>query len=116
MRASNSYSNGEEPLHWEEDGKELHARGGALQHVFEDPADAGSQADLERIEQAVPQDLRRDFEHRRLRNHVVNLRAIDLLSQGTLETLLVTSDDTAPYATGTRAAARGHAHVLPGRR
>jgi hypothetical protein len=45
--------------------------------------------------------LRRDFEHRRLRNHVVNLRAIDLLSQGTLETLLVTSDDTAPYATGT---------------
>jgi hypothetical protein len=101
MRASNSNSAGEEPLYWEQYGRCLHALGGALHHVAESPDDPAHASTLDEIEQAVPEDVRKDFEHRRLRNHMVNLRAIDLLSQGALQTLLVTSDDTAPYAAGT---------------
>lgn len=101
MRASNSNSAGEEPLYWEQYGTRLHALGGALQHVAETPDDPACAAALDEIERAVPDHVRTDFEHRRLRNHMVNLRAIDLLSQGALQTLLVTSDDTAQYAAGT---------------
>lgn len=49
---------------------------------------------------SVPAEIRLDFEHRRLRNHLINLRALDLASQGVLSTLLITADDTARYSAG----------------
>jgi len=100
MRASNSYSDGEEPLYWSQYGKELHALGGALQHLFEEPTVAYDDA-VASLERAVPADVRADFERRRLRNHQVNLSCLDLLSRGVVDTLFVTADDTAPYAAGT---------------
>src|SRR5690606_18064512 len=48
----------------------------------------------------VPADVRRDFARRRLRNHIVNLSAIDLRADGVLDHLVVTADDTARFSAG----------------
>ncbi len=45
---------------------------------------------------AVPAELVRDVVRRRMRNHVVNLAALELAADGVVDTLVITSDDTAP--------------------
>lgn len=44
----------------------------------------------------LPADVVGDLVRRRLRNHAVNLAALELAADGVLETLVITSDDTAP--------------------
>ncbi|PSL00437.1 uncharacterized protein DUF4127 [Haloactinopolyspora alba] len=45
---------------------------------------------------AVPDEYVADTARRRLRNHAVNLAALELAADGVVDTLVVTSDDTAP--------------------
>src|SRR5690625_1008638 len=45
---------------------------------------------------AVPPSYLQDLSQRRLRNHVVNLAALQLHAEGVIDTLIMTSDDTAP--------------------
>lgn len=54
---------------------------------------------------AVPSEFRDDLVRRRLRNHTVNLAALDLAAEGIVADLVITSDDTAPR--GLPAADRG---------
>jgi len=104
MRASNSYNPQEEPEYWAQHGMELH-RLGALHHrdlletlaagSFDDNAGA-----LAALRQSLPGEVIADFERRRLRNHHVNLEAIALASEGVIDPLLITADDTAEYSAG----------------
>jgi len=45
---------------------------------------------------AVPSSYLQDLSQRRLRNHVVNLAALQLHAEGVIDTLIMSSDDTAP--------------------
>lgn len=98
MRASNSYSDVEEPEYWSSYGRELHRLGADLHHALErelvdSPAGEGSKISL-------PSAIVRDFELRRLRNHTINLSSLALLEEGYIDTLALTADDTAPHSAG----------------
>jgi hypothetical protein len=53
--------------------------------------------ELENLNRKLPADHIQDFLMRRLRNHTVNLAAIQMLLYGDLEALVLSSDDTSPY-------------------
>ena len=97
LRASNSNNASEEPDYWSDYGVLLHRLGGRVHEAWagSGPA-AGSTVD----EALVPASVRQDFARRRLRNHVVNLAGLDLAYSGTVSTLLLTADDTAPRSAG----------------
>ncbi|MFF1879596.1 DUF4127 family protein [Leifsonia sp. NPDC058230] len=99
MRASNSYSNVEEPPYWKDYGRELHALGGELHRMLETEVTAGERA-ASAVESSIPSEVRSDFERRRLRNHMINLASLGLHEEGVIETLALTADDTAPYSAG----------------
>ena len=90
-RASDGYSTDEEPEYWRSYGRELHRLGAALHARF-----LGEEA----TEPELPIEVRSDFERRRLRNHIVNLAALDLSHRGVVDPLLVTADDTAARSAG----------------
>lgn len=117
MRASDSYSNGEEPGYWASYGRELHAYGGDQHRAFlaRVATEASSEAAAD-VTVDVPRDVVLDFEHRRLRNHTVNLAAIDAAARDVYSTLVVTSDDTALFAGGTleQIWLQTWARILPG--
>lgn len=91
-RASDHDSAIEEPEYWATYGRRMHALGREAHQAWEDGA-GSPDAD-------VPADVRRDFARRRLRNHIVNLSAIDLRADGVLDHLVVTADDTARFSAG----------------
>jgi len=103
MRASNSYNPQEEPDYWAQHGMELH-RLGALHHrdLLETlgASRAGNAEALAALRAALPSEIVADFERRRLRNHHVNLEAIALASEGVIDPLLITADDTAEHSAG----------------
>lgn len=98
MRASDSYSNQEEPLYWSEYGRELHALGGDLHRSLE--LDFRDELAEEPPATSVPQAVREDYTGRRLRNHMINLATLDLVHEGVISSLAVTADDTAYYSAG----------------
>jgi len=105
MRATDSYNPQEEPLYWAEFGRELHKLG-ALHHRdllagLGIEGFAGNAEALAALRAALPADVLADFERRRLRNHHVNLEALALASEGVVDPLLITADDTAEHAAGT---------------
>lgn len=91
-RASDHDSAIEEPEYWATYGRRVHALGREAHQAWE----AGSGAP----DADVPAEVRRDFARRRLRNHMVNLAAIDLRADGVLDHLVVTADDTARFSAG----------------
>lgn len=95
MRASNSYSNAEEPTYWADYGVELHALGGDVQRRLDG-------AEIEPLDSItpVPADVVSDFSSRRLRNHIANLQVLALVEDGTLDFLAITADDTATFSAG----------------
>lgn len=103
MRASNSYNPQEEPGYWAQHGMELHKLG-ALHHrdLLETlgASFSGNAADLAALRSTLPAEIVADFERRRLRNHHVNLEAIALASEGVIDPLLITADDTAEHSAG----------------
>lgn len=92
-RASDSYSAVEEPEYWSAWGRDLHRLGADVHRCWQ--AAAGS------ISTPVPRDVRTEHATRRLRNHHVNLAALQMLWDGTLDHLSLTADDTAAYSAGT---------------
>jgi hypothetical protein len=99
LRASNADNATEEPQYWSEYGRLLHRLGGS---VHESWLEASSRSSTPAVvaEPAVPDAVRHDFARRRLRNHIVNLAGLDLAHAGTVNTLLLTADDTAPRSAG----------------
>ncbi len=118
MRASNSYNPQEEPDYWAQHGMELHKLG-ALHHrdlleTLGASHDGNAEA-LAALRAALPGDIVADFERRRLRNHHVNLEAIALASEGVIDPLLITADDTAEHSAGSAEQVwlKLWSHVLP---
>ncbi|MFC6357069.1 DUF4127 family protein [Luethyella okanaganae] len=98
MRASDSYSAVEEPEYWSSVGRQLHRIGGDLHRALEQDVQTGHSSFF--VDKDVDSDVTRDFELRRLRNHMVNLATVALHENGELDTLALTADDTAPYSAG----------------
>jgi hypothetical protein len=93
-RISNSNSPVEEPEYWATYGKRFfqlsqlvdrHAQG-------QDVGEEMNQLFLE-----IPAEHVQDFLMRRLRNHTVNLAAVQMLARGDLQALVLSSDDTSVY-------------------
>ncbi|MCE7947120.1 MAG: DUF4127 family protein [Chloroflexi bacterium CFX4] len=89
----------EEPDYWAMYGKRLH-RYSQLMHR----AAAGEVVEeaLSALHNEIPEAHRTDFLQRRLRNHQVNLAALDLAAQGMFDLLVISSDDTSPYGLGSQ--------------
>lgn len=98
MRASDSYSAVEEPEYWSSVGRQLHRLGGDLHRAFEQDIQSGHAGFP--AANGVDGRIVRDFELRRLRNHMVNLASLALHENGELDTLALTADDTAPHSAG----------------
>jgi hypothetical protein len=94
MRISNANSAVEEPEYWATEGMQF--------FQFSQLVDRQAQGqdvarELEKINRLLPPEHVQDFLIRRLRNHTVNLAAIQMLLNGDLEALVLSSDDTSPY-------------------
>ncbi|MFD6417984.1 DUF4127 family protein [Streptomyces sp. NPDC060194] len=87
----------EEPAYWDPHGPALHRLSAALHRAEE----WGEPDGLTAAREAVPPEIRADFARRRLRNHALNLTALELAAEGVLESLVVGADDTAPWAVAT---------------
>ncbi|MFZ2964860.1 MAG: DUF4127 family protein [Rhodoglobus sp.] len=90
-RASDAYSNVEEPEYWDRYGRELHGLGRA--------AHANWRGGAQTIP-GLPAGIRDDFARRRLRNHIVNLATLGLRWEGVIDHLSLTADDTAEWSVG----------------
>ncbi|MGW8887550.1 DUF4127 family protein [Streptomyces sp. NPDC055749] len=92
----------EEPEYWDPHGPALHALSAAL-HRAEQTGhpDPYRVRELAAARERVPASIRSDFTRRRLRNHALNLTALELAAAGVLDSLVIGADDTAPWAVAT---------------
>lgn len=101
-RVSNADDCVEEPLYWAEWGTRFY-RFARLYHRSElGDLTETEQADLATLDAELPRELLVDWLTRRLRNHAVNLSMLEMAARGHISSLLLTSDDTAPYGFPTR--------------
>ncbi|MCD0484255.1 DUF4127 family protein [Streptacidiphilus sp. ASG 303] len=89
----------EEPAYWDPHGPDLHRLSAALHRAAD--GEAGAAAEARDAAGRVPPEVRADFLTRRLRNHAVNLAALELAADGTVRSLVVGADDTAPHGLAT---------------
>jgi len=89
----------EEPPYWADYGRTLH-RYSQLTHR----AAAGQPVDSDRaaLRQRIPDAVHADVMGRRLRNHLLNLRLLDLAAHDLFDLLVISSDDTSEYGLGTQ--------------
>lgn len=81
----------EEPPYWREHGRALHRLSKAL---------ATGAPEREELRRQLPEPVVGDFLRRRLRNHAANLAALELVADGTLDSLVLSSDDTSVDSLG----------------
>lgn len=98
-RISRSDNNFEEPQYWETFGSRIYQYSQLLDQDRQG-LDVGDQ--IEVLQGQIPVEHIQDFMARRLRNHIVNLAALELLNDGVLDLLVLSSDDTSPYGIGSR--------------
>ncbi|HEY3330092.1 MAG TPA: DUF4127 family protein [Capsulimonadaceae bacterium] len=101
-RVANANDCVEEPLYWGEWGTRFYRYANLTHRAEAGAITADEQAELDSLTATIPADLRADWMTRRLRNHAVNLGLLDMTARGRLSSLLLTSDDTAPYGFSTR--------------
>ena len=94
MRISNANSAVEEPEYWSTEGRHFFKFSQLVDRQFQGQDVA---LELEKINRILPAEHVQDFLMRRLRNHTVNLAAIQMLLNGDLDALVLSSDDTSPY-------------------
>jgi hypothetical protein len=94
QRTPNMNDAGEEPEYWATHGNRLHDLSGALHKQVLGQVDTVDNSQ-------VPAEYRQDFFRRRLRNHALNMAALDWASKDVLDHLVVSADDTAPFAVAT---------------
>jgi hypothetical protein len=98
-RISNADNNIEEPPYWDTYGTRLY-RYSQLMHQVQHATNV--QPALDELEAAIPPTYRADFTRRRLRNHLVNLHALELLAAKVFDLLVLSSDDTSEYGFGSQ--------------
>ena len=98
-RISRSNDATEEPDYWAE-----HGAGMYLYSQLLDRAQQGQAVDdeLRKLRAQLPDEYVNDFLARRLRNHIVNLAAVQMLADSVFDLLVLSSDDTSPYGLGSR--------------
>jgi hypothetical protein len=101
-RVSNADDDVEEPRYWREWGTRYYAYSKLKHREDKDDLDESDRAALADLARALPDGDRADWLRRRLRNHTVNLALMDMAARGRIESLLLTSDDTALYGFPTR--------------
>ncbi len=99
MRIPDADDNIEEPEYWARYGKRLHRYSQLLHRAAEGQP---VQEQLAALQSQIPEAHRADFLRRRLRNHQVNLAALDLAARGVFDLLVISSDDTSPYGLGSQ--------------
>ena len=98
-RVSNADDAAEEPEYWATFGARLYRLSQLLDRRRQgQPVDG----ELDALAAEIPQEHRQDFLRRRLRNHAVNLGVLQLLADGALDLLVLSSDDTSPYGLPSR--------------
>ncbi|WRS30413.1 DUF4127 family protein [Actinomycetaceae bacterium MB13-C1-2] len=95
-RASDSYVSVEEPEYWSDWGRDLHHHGGETHRAWVGQEDDESNG----VKRDVPSWVLEDFARRRLRNHIVNLAALQMRWDEVLDYLAITADDTAEFSAG----------------
>ena len=78
----------EEPGYWAEHGRSLATWSRALHR--------GDDAAVDTARRSLPREVRDDVARRRLRNHTLLLATLALASEGVLDRLVLSADDTAP--------------------
>jgi hypothetical protein len=84
----------EEPGYWDPHGPALHRLSADLHRASEQDTAVPANP-------PVPPEVLADFLTRRLRNHTLNLAALELAAGGVLRSLVIGADDTAPYGLAT---------------
>lgn len=87
MRASDSYSPVEEPDYWALYGRSLRAFGATIHR-----RDGSVEVDPAVSTTDVPPEIIADLARRRLRNHLVNLMAVEMHEAGAIDFLAITAD------------------------
>ncbi len=95
MRISKNAASVEEPAYWHQSGPQIYRYS---QQYDKNRWGAGPPPDTAELHPAHLQDVLR----RRMRNHIVNLRTLDLLADDVFDLLVISSDDTSEYGFGTR--------------
>ena len=98
-RVSNASDASEEPAYWAEYGTAIYHWSQILDQVHQG---ALSKTRREEAERAIPATYRSDVLRRRLRNHLINLTALQLLNDGIFDLLVLSSDDTSPFGLPSR--------------
>jgi Protein of unknown function (DUF4127) len=104
-RVSNANDALEEPQYWQDYGTRLYRLSQLIDKTQvdaqPDPA-ANDVTELAQLRAEIPPQYARDFLRRRVRNHTVNLHALQMLGEGVFDTLVLSSDDTSPFGLPTR--------------
>lgn len=93
-RVSNSNNAFEEPAYWIDQGVDLYRLSQLLDRHAQGQA---VEEELTALQATIPATHLQDFVQRRLRNHTVNLAALQLLADNVFDLLVLSSDDTSPY-------------------
>lgn len=93
-RISNANSAVEEPEYWATYGKRFFQFSQLVDRQAQGQ-DVGEE--LNNLFRELPAEAVQDFLMRRLRNHTVNLAAVQMLARGDLQALVLSSDDTSVY-------------------
>lgn len=101
MRASNSYSNFEEPEYWSRFGRDIY-RISVLTDRVERLREAGDEAELSALKAKVDSAAVEDYFNRRSRNHAVNRAMIQMAAEGVLDFLFLSQDDASEYGVPAR--------------
>ncbi len=101
-RISFSNNNFEEPLYWSDYGADLYTFSQLSDRQQQGVIKPEEQQQLKALEAEIPVEIRHDFIQRRLRNHSVNLLAMELAAKNIFDLLVISSDDTSEYGFGSR--------------
>jgi hypothetical protein len=98
-RISNNDYAAEEAPYWATYGRRIYR----LSQLIDRQAQGQSVAEeLAALRSEIPAADLRDFHRRRMRNHTINLAALQLLADGVFDLLVLSSDDTSPYGLPSR--------------
>ncbi len=95
MRCPTYSSDDEEPDYYAEFGAQIHALGVARHKESE--GDRSQQQKAEALEREIPGNVLEDYLFRRKRNLRMNVAALDLVLDGTIDFMVIPQDDAAPY-------------------
>lgn len=102
MRTSNSNSSSEEPEYWEKYGKNIWSTGYLSDKKSRTGLDEAEENELKSLEGVIPAEFINDYTGRRKVNLAVNLRALDMLSCGLFDELVIPKDDNSEFGYSTK--------------